>query len=106
MRIGLFIAFFLSLTFPALAWQHIHVPTVDTMADKKELVPFSIKMPPMPLMPKDTARETSPNNKNLLAFPSAVRSLETNWGFGGIAARFFKTGAKNDTAIRTSDVNV
>jgi outer membrane protein assembly factor BamA len=51
----------------------------------------------------DTIPETT--QKNLLAFPFIVRSLETNWGFGGIAARFFKTG-KKDTTIRTSDVNL
>jgi len=51
--------------------------------------------------------DTIPNNpqKNFLAFPFVVRSLETDWGFGGIAARFFKTG-KKDTMIRTSDVNL
>ncbi len=43
--------------------------------------------------------------KNLLAFPFAVRSLETNWGFGAIAARFFHPG-RQDTTVRTSDVNV
>jgi hypothetical protein len=77
MRAGLIIAFLLSLTFPLLA-QHIRgVPAVDTVAGKP---------------------------KNVLAFPFVVRSLETNWGFGGIAARFFRP--MNDTSIRTSDVNV
>jgi len=34
-----------------------------------------------------------------------VKSLETDWGFGGISARFFKAG-RHDTTIRTSDVNL
>jgi len=42
---------------------------------------------------------------NLLAFPFIVRSLETDWGFGGITAHFFKA-EKHDTTIRTSDVNL
>jgi outer membrane protein assembly factor BamA len=73
--------FLLLLTFPVFAWQHVHVPPVD----------------------KDTTRRAG--SSNLLTFPFIVRSLETNWGFGGIAARFFKAG-KKDSTIRTSDVNV
>lgn len=46
-----------------------------------------------------------PHPRNLLVFPFVVRSLETDWGFGGISARFFKAG-KRDTATRTSDVNL
>ena len=77
MRAGLIISFLLSLTFPLLAQHTRGVPAVDTVADKP---------------------------KNILAFPFIVRSLETNWGFGGIAARFFRP--MNDTSVRTSDVNV
>lgn len=47
----------------------------------------------------------APDKKNLLAFPFVVRSLETDWGFGGILARFFKAD-KRDSTIRTSDVNL
>ena len=49
--------------------------------------------------------DTIPDKKSLLAFPFAVRSLETDWGFGGILAHFFKA-EKRDTAIRTSDINL
>jgi outer membrane protein assembly factor BamA len=101
MRAGLFIPFLLLLTFPVFAWQHVQVPPVDTIAGKKAIVPFSIPLPQLPH--KDTTRRTG--SKNLLTFPFVVRSLETNWGFGGIAARFFKFG-KKDSTIRTSDVNV
>lgn len=66
---------------------------------KKELLPLTIKMPPR----KDTVKPAT--TRNLLAFPFVVKSLETNWGFGGIAARFFKT-VPHDTSIRTSDVNL
>lgn len=71
----------------------------DTIPAKgKDLLPLTIRMPK-----KDTAQQTA--SKNLLAFPFVVKSLETDWGFGGIAARFFKT-VKSDTTIRTSDVNI
>jgi surface antigen Omp85-like protein len=71
----------------------------DTIpAKKKDLLPLTIRMPQ-----KDTAQQAA--SKNLLAFPFVVKSLETDWGFGGIAARFFKT-VKSDTTIRTSDVNI
>jgi hypothetical protein len=103
MRAGLLISFLLSFfTLPLFAWQHIHVPAVDTAAGKKEIVPFNIKLPQMPH--KDTLHPVTAG-KSLLAFPFAVRSLETNWGFGAIAARFFKAG-KKDSSIRTSDINV
>jgi Omp85 superfamily domain len=101
MRAGLFIPFLLLFTFPVFAWQHVHVPPVDTIAGKKAIVPFSIPLPQLPH--KDTTRRAG--GSNLLTFPFVVRSLETNWGFGGIAARFLKAG-KNDSTIRTSDVNV
>jgi outer membrane protein assembly factor BamA len=58
-------------------------------------------MPPK----KDTTATTSTVSRNLLSFPFVVKSLETNWGFGGIAARFFKP-VKNDSTVRTSDVNI
>lgn len=73
---------------------------VDTIPSKKDIVPFSIKIPQLPH--KDSS--TPARNKNLLAFPFAVRSLETDWGFGGIAARFFRPG--HDTTVRTSDLNL
>lgn len=79
MRGSIFIAFLCFFTVPAYAWQQKSIP-IDSI-------------------PKE-------NSKNLLAFPFAVRSLETNWGFGGIAARFFKPGKNEDTTVRTSDVNL
>jgi len=78
MRAGLLILLFLTFSVSLFARQREGVP-VDTIP--------------------------TPPDKNLLAFPFAVRSLETNWGFGGIAARFFKA-KKADTTIRTSDINV
>lgn len=103
MRAGLIISFLLLLTSSLLA-QHIHgVPTVDTVAGKKDLVPFSIMIPPHPMPFRDTVHPRE-KAKNVLAFPFVVRSLETNWGFGGIAARFFKP--MKDTSVRTSDVNI
>ena len=100
MRTGLIASYILLFTLAASA-QQIRVPPVDTIPGQKVIVPFSIKLPQLPR--KDTAQPA--NGKNLLVFPFAVRSLETRWGFGGIAARFFKAG-KKDTSIRTSDVNV
>lgn len=86
---------FLFCTLSASAWQKIHA---DTIPSKKELgVPFTIKLPA-----KDSAKKAS---RNLLAFPFGVRSLETDWGFGGIIARFFKA-EKKDSTIRTSDANL
>ncbi|HET6256772.1 MAG TPA: BamA/TamA family outer membrane protein [Puia sp.] len=104
MRVGLLFVLLLLSTFSVFA-QHIHAPNVDTVPGKGAIVPFNIKLPPLPLPHKDTAKP-KPEAKNILAFPFAVRSLETNWGFGGIAARFFKAGNRYDTAIRTSDVNI
>ena len=40
-----------------------------------------------------------------LAFPFILRSPETSWGFGAIAAYFFKA-MKNETNLRTSDINL
>src|ERR1700722_5182997 len=103
MRAGLIISFLLLLT-SSLLVQHIHgVPTVDTAAGKKDLVPFSIKIPPHPMPFRDTVHPRE-KAKNVVAFPFVVHSLETNWGFGGIAARFFHP--MKDTSARTSDVNV
>src|ERR1700754_4511761 len=90
-----FLLIFIS-TAPSFAWQLI---PPDTIPGKKELVPFTIKLP------KVAVRDSTKPSKNLLAFPFAVRSLETDWGFGGIVARFFKA-EKKDTTIRTSDVNL
>jgi hypothetical protein len=99
MRARLIILLLSCLSVSAFAQQREKIP-VDSVPSKKDLVPFTIKMPALPR--RDTTKAPSPN-KNLLAFPFAVRSLETNWGFGGIAARFFKA---KDTSIRTSDINV
>jgi outer membrane protein assembly factor BamA len=77
---------------------------LDTIPSKKDLVPFTIRLPQLPHR-DSTAAPSANKNKNLLAFPFAVRSLETDWGFGGIAARFFKA-QKKDSTIRTSDVNL
>ena len=101
MRACLLIFFAVITTVSTFGQQREKVP-VDTVPSKKDLVPFTIRMPQLPH--KDSTVAPSPN-KNLLAFPFAVRSLETNWGLGGIAARFFKA-QKKDTTIRTSDVNL
>ena len=44
-------------------------------------------------------------NSKFLIFPFFLRSPETNWGFGSVAAYFFKA-KKNDPRIRTSDINL
>ena len=103
MRAGLLIFFLWLSTFSVFA-QHIRVPAVDTVPGKGALMPFNIKLPPLPLPRKDTTRPAP--SRSVLAFPFAVRSLETNWGFGAVAARFFKAGSTTDTTIRTSDINV
>jgi hypothetical protein len=103
MRVGLLIVF--SLLSLSLFAQHIRVPAVDTIPGKAAIVPFNIKLPPLPLPHKDTTKP-KPEAKSVLAFPFVVRSLETNWGFGAIAARFFKAGNKQDSTIRTSDINI
>lgn len=54
---------------------------------------------------QDSPDSVPPRPRNFLAFPFVVKSLETDWGFGGISARFFKA-EKHDTTIRTSDVNL
>ena len=100
MRATLFVLLLLSLSVSTFSQRRERI-TVDTIPSKKDLVPFTIKLPQLPH--KDSV-PPSPN-KNLLAFPFVVRSLETDWGFGGIAARFFKF-KNSDTAIRTSDVNL
>jgi hypothetical protein len=101
MRACLFIFFVFIASVSTFAQQRERIP-VDTVPSKKDLVPFTIKLPQIPR--KDSSA-TPTSNKALLAFPFAVRSLETDWGFGGIAARFFKA-QKKDTTIRTSDVNL
>ncbi len=103
MRALFFILLFFSLSASSFARQDLLSDTIakqDLLSDTipENLVPFAIKLPA-----KDTMKAAAP--KNLLVFPFIVRSLETDWGFGGIAARFFKTG-KKDTTIRTSDVNL
>lgn len=54
---------------------------------------------------KDTIPIEQVSNKEFLVFPFVVRSLETDWGFGGVAAAFFKP-KKNDSLTRTSDINL
>jgi Omp85 superfamily domain len=103
MRAGLLIVF--SLPYISLFAQHIRVPAVDTIPGKGSIIPFNITLPPLPLPDKDTTKPEAAA-RTLLTFPFAVRSLETNWGFGGIAARFFKAGKTQDSTIRTSDINV
>ena len=44
-------------------------------------------------------------SSRFLIFPFIIRSPETNWGFGGAAAFFFKA-AKENEELRTSDVNL
>jgi len=91
----------------SFAWQvspvrdkPMNVVIGDTIPAKNgDLLPLAIKIPAK----KDSISPAA--SRNLLAFPFVVKSLETNWGFGAIAARFFKT-VKRDTTIRTSDVNV
>jgi outer membrane protein assembly factor BamA len=103
MRVGLLIAF--SLVNLSLFAQHIRVPAVDSIPGKGAIIPFNITLPLLPLPHKDTTKPEA-TARTLLTFPFAVRSLETNWGFGGIAARFFKAGKTLDSTIRTSDINV
>jgi hypothetical protein len=104
MRAGLLFLMLLH-AISALAWQRQKVVVVDSIPSKKDMIPFTIKLPniQLPVPHKDTF--AAPTSKNLLAFPFVVHSLETNWGFGGISARFFKPG-KRDTTIRTSDANI
>ncbi|HVU98586.1 MAG TPA: BamA/TamA family outer membrane protein [Puia sp.] len=70
----------------------VFIASVSSFGQQRERIPLDT-VPAHPAI----------KNKNLLAFPFAVRSLETDWGFGGIAARFFKA---KDTTIRTSDINL
>jgi hypothetical protein len=86
---------------PALAWQHMHA---DTIPQKKDIGPITIPLPKVQPFPRNDSAKQPLARKNLLAFPFVVKSLETNWGFGAIAARFFRPG--KDTTIRTSDVNI
>jgi outer membrane protein assembly factor BamA len=69
------------------------IASVSSFGQQRERIPLDTVPAPV----------VANKNKNLLAFPFAVRSLETDWGFGGIAARFFKA---KDTTIRTSDINL
>ncbi len=50
--------------------------------------------------------DTLPANsfKRFLALPLAIRSPETDWGFGGAFAYFFKTRLK-ESMLRSSDIN-
>jgi len=45
------------------------------------------------------------SNRERLVFPFVVESPETKWGFGGVAAVFFKP-KEDDSLTRTSDVNL
>ena len=64
------------------------------------LIPaFSSGQNPVPI---DTLRQA---NGRFLVFPFFLRSPETNWGFGGASAYFFKLDPK-DSIIRTSDINL
>ncbi len=49
-------------------------------------------------LPKSTS-------SRFLIFPFIIRSPETNWGFGGAAAFFFKAG-RDKEELRTSDINL
>ena len=60
---------------------------------------FSSGQNPVPI---DTLRQA---NGRFLVFPFFLRSPETNWGFGGASAYFFKLDPK-DSIIRTSDINL
>ena len=102
MRVVLFLLLLMSFSAPALAWQHIHA---DTIPQKKDIGPITIPLPKMQPFPRKDSAKQPLATKNLLAFPFVVKSLETNWGFGAIAARFFRPG-KKDTTIRISDVNI
>ena len=42
--------------------------------------------------------------KHFLAIPFALHSPETDWGFGGVLAYFFKTNMKEEK-LRSSDIN-
>src|SRR5688572_23970943 len=44
-------------------------------------------------------------DSRFLLFPFFLRSPETDWGFGGAAAYFFKPD-KKDSLLRTSDVSL
>jgi len=103
MRAWLIIFFACIASVSSFSQQREKIP-LDTVPSKKDLVPFTIKLPQLPH--RDSSGAPMANkNKNVLAFPFVVRSLETDWGFGGIAARFFKA-QKKDSTIRTSDVNL
>ena len=54
-----------------------------------------------------SADDTLPKGvaSRFLSFPFILRSPETNWGFGGASAFFFKA-KKNEDKLRTSDVNL
>ena len=51
----------------------------------------------------DSLEDISKREK--LLFPFVVRSLETDWGFGGVGALFFKP-RRDDSLTRTSDINL
>ena len=102
MRVGFFLFLLIWCSIPAFAWQQIHA---DSIPEKKDIGPIKIALPKVQPFPHKDSTKHSPATKDLLVFPFLVKSLETNWGFGAIAARFFKPG-KKDTTVRTSDVNI
>jgi len=61
--------------------------------------PVPLEQDPVPL---DTLKS---KNSRFLLFPFFLRSPETDWGFGGAAAYFFKP-ERNDSTVRTSDVSL
>ena len=79
---------------------YICPPLMKSLAWLFCLVPFALAgQSPMPV---DTSKTV---DNRFLIFPFFLRSPETSWGFGGAAAYFFKP-EKEDTAVRTSDVNL
>lgn len=50
-------------------------------------------------------KDGKPGKREKLLFPFVVKSLETKWGFGGVAAVFFKP-TEDDSLTRTSDANL
>ena len=63
----------------------------------------------LPVLPAFGQESSAPDSAmatpgRMLLFPFFLKSPETNWGFGGAAAYFFRP-EKKDTLVRTSDVN-
>jgi surface antigen Omp85-like protein len=103
MRGSLALLVLLSFSVSALAQRPTSTADTLTPPATKDIIPYNIKLPKLPLPHKISSHAAA--NRNVLAFPFAVRSLETSWGLGGVVARFFNPG-KRDTTIRTSDANV